>query len=174
MAKPVDVFLLLPEIAGIGQHRLQGYCDQWLTRPIANQFGCTDLIVGSDLLLTVNISDRTVPMDVGRVFLPLDELAAYIIDEEFSDATKRRELQAELRVARRRLNEVGSDYRASAGRSGHLWLKCKNPGCDVWLETAQRAVEGQTITCPAVSITCPACNYQDSYDGNDLVLRLDN
>jgi hypothetical protein len=70
------------------------------------------------------------------------------------------------------LTESGVEYKGSIGRTGQLWLKCKNPMCDASLETTQRAVEGQTITCPPFSVTCPVCNHTDTYDGSDLKVRL--
>jgi hypothetical protein len=173
MAKSIDVFLLVPEIAAIGQERLQRSCDEWRERPLAKQLGCADSIVGADRMLTVNI-DLAVAQKVqsDQVFLPLNELLGYVIDRHFPDLNKRRELHGEVRRIRKLLAESGVEYQGMAGRSGQLWLKCKKPSCDVWMETAQRAIEGQTITCPPVSVTCPACGHTDYYDGSNLVLRL--
>jgi hypothetical protein len=175
MALDVNILLLLPDIANIGREKLQAYCDEWLQRPVAREFGCADLIIGSDLRLTVNLDgERAEFVDSDRVFLPLDELLGYIIDAHFTDADKRRELHTEVRNLRTRLAEAGGEYKVSIGRSGQLWLKCKNPVCDVSLETSQRAIEGHTIICPPFSVTCPVCGHTDTYSGGDLkVMRTD-
>jgi hypothetical protein len=152
---------------------LQVYCDEWLQRPIALEFGITHLIVGCDLLLTIVVDrNRAEFFDSDHVFLPMDELLGYIIDAHFTDAHKRRELHAELRDTRNRLAESGGEYKVSMGRVGLLWLKCKNPACDGSLETAQRAIAGQTITCPPFRVTCPVCGHTDTYDGSDLKVVL--
>jgi hypothetical protein len=175
MSLDVNILLLLPEIATIGREKLQRYCDEWLLRPVAREFGCADLIVGSDLLLTVNLdTERAEFIDSDHVFLPLDELLGYIIDAHFTDTDKRRELHAEVRDLRKRLAEAGGQYKVSCGRSGQLWLKCKNPACAVSLETSQRAIQGQTIICPPVSLTCPACGHTDTYSGSDLKVRRED
>jgi hypothetical protein len=44
-AEPVDISLLLPDVATIGQTKLQCYCDEWLQRPIAREFGIVQLNV---------------------------------------------------------------------------------------------------------------------------------
>jgi hypothetical protein len=154
MPSDVDILCLLPDVATIGRAKLQGYCDEWLRRPIAREFGCSDLIVGSDLLLTIVAdSERAEFTDSDQVFLPMDELLGYIIDQHFTDADKRLGLHAEVREIRKRLAESCGEYKLTMGRVGLLWLKCKNPACDVSLETSQRAVEGHTITCPPFSVT---------------------
>jgi hypothetical protein len=173
MSRDVDILCLLPDVATIGRKKLQAYCDEWLRRPVACEFGCSDLIVGSDLLLTI-VVDRKRAEFLGsdHVFLPMDELLGYIIDAHFTDANKRRELHAAERDIRMRLAESGGDYKVSMGRVGLLWLKCKNPACDVSLETTQRAIKGQTINCPPFSVTCPVCGHTDTYDSSDLKVML--
>src|SRR4051794_19941768 len=106
MANAIDIFLLLPDIAAIGQTQLQTYCDQWLQRPIAWEFGITHLIVGADLLLTANVDAEQVTTVGESIFIPIDELAGYVIDRHF-DGEKCRELHNELRNLRSRWNEVG-------------------------------------------------------------------
>ena len=56
MSGNIDILLRLPDVAAIGRAKLQDYCNEWLERPIARQFGITHLIVGSDLMLTVNLN----------------------------------------------------------------------------------------------------------------------
>ena len=136
------------------------------------EFGISHLIVGSDLLLTVNLDADRVEFVDNRAFIPICELLGYIIDEHFDDAAKRQELHAKARDIRQRWADVGYQYEAMAGRMGQLWLKCKNPTCDVSIETVQQAVEGQRIHCPPCQVTCPACGHVDWYDGNDLHLRF--
>jgi hypothetical protein len=172
MSGNVDILLRLPEVATIGRPKLQDYCDSWLQRPIAREFGISQLIVGSDLMLTVNLDVQRVEFVDNRAFIPICELLDYIIGQHFQEPAKRRELHAQARDIRQRWGEVGYQYEAMAGRVGRLWLKCKNPGCDVSMETVQQAVEGQTIHCPPSQVTCPVCGHTDWYDGHDLHLSL--
>ena len=172
MSGNIDILLRLPEVASAGRQQLQTYCDHWLTRPIAVSHGISKLIVGSDLMLTVNLDKQTADVVGGRTFIPICELLDYIIEQHFQSPEERRELHAQARDIRKRWGEVGYQYEAMAGRVGRLWLKCKNPACDVSMESAQEAVEGQRIHCPASQVTCPVCGHIDLYDGSDLHLRL--
>ena len=148
MSGNIDILLRLPDVATIGRAKLQDYCDEWLERPIAREYGISHLIVGSNLLLTVNLDAGNLDFVGDRAFIPICELLDYIIDQHFPDPAKRRELHAESRDFRKRWGEVGYQYEAMAGRVGNLWLKCKNPNCDASLESSQEAVEGQAINCP--------------------------
>ena len=172
MSGNIDILLRLPDVATIGRAKLQDYCDQWLERPIAQEFGISHVIVGSDLLLTVNLDAGRVEFVGNRAFIPICELLDYIIDEHFHDTAKRRDLLAASRDFRKRWGEVGYQYEAMAGRVGNLWLKCKNPKCDVSFETHQQAVEGQVISCPPCNLACPVCGHADTYDGSDLKVML--
>lgn len=171
MSGNIDILLWLPDVAAIGQGRLQDYCKQWLERPIAREYGITHLIVGSDLLLTVNLGGGSVVVS-DRPFIPIRELLDYIIEQHFHEPAKRRELHAIARNISQRWGEVGYQYIGMAGRVGLLWLKCKNPACNMQLETVQQAVEGQRIHCPPCRMTCPICGHVDLYDGSDLYLRF--
>jgi len=167
----VDILLRLPDVAAIGRTKLQDYCNEWLQRPIARDYGITNLIVGSDLLLTINVY-RSEQLVDNRAFIPIGDLLDYIIDQQFDDPAKRRELHNESLAIRQRWDEVGYQYIMMNKRVGNLWLKCKNPACDFSLETTQQAVEGQVIHCPPCQITCPMCGHTDWYDGSNLHLRL--
>jgi hypothetical protein len=172
MSGNIDILLRLPDVATIGRTKLQDFCNLWVERPIAREFGISHLIVGSDLLLTVNLDLGSVEFVDNRTFIPICELLDYIIDQHFHEPAKRRELHAEARSIRQRWGEVGYQYEAMGGRVGNLWLKCKNRNCDAAMETAQQAVEGQVIHCPPCQVTCPVCGHTDWYDGGDLHLRL--
>src|SRR5262245_88397 len=126
MSGNIDVLKRLPEVAAIGRATLQGYCDEWLKRPISREYGISHLIVGGDLLLTVNLAAGKVEWTGNRAFIPIRELLDYIIDQHFQNAAKRRELHALAYDFRKRWGEVGYQYEAMAGRVGNLWLKCKN------------------------------------------------
>jgi hypothetical protein len=170
MSGNIDIFSRLPDVANIGRTQLQAYCDEWLKRPIAQQFGISHLIVGSNLLLTLNLDPDRVEFTDNRTFVPICELLDYVIDQHFHDPDKRRALHTDARTIRQKWGEVGYRYEAMAGRVCRLWLKCKNPDCDASMETSQEAVEGQIIHCPPCEATCPACGHTDHYDGNDLKL----
>jgi hypothetical protein len=172
MPAPIDILRLLPELASIGRAQLQTYCNEWLQRPIAREFGITHLIVGGDILLTVNIDDKRARFVEGHAFVPLDELVGYIIDQHFTEPAKRQELHGRLLALRKHWNETGKEYQVMAGRVGYLWLKCKNPNCDLLRESGQQAVEGQRVHCPRSRLTCPECGHTDTYDGSDLFLRF--
>jgi hypothetical protein len=172
MSGNIDILRRLPDVAAVGRARLQDYCDQWLQRPIAREFGISHLIVGDNLLLTLNLDAERADIDAGRAFIPICELLDYIIDQHFPNAAKQKELHAQARDIRKRWAEVGYQYEAMAGRVGNLWLKCKNSACDASFETRQQAVEGQVIHCPPCSVMCPVCGHTDLYDGSDLHLRL--
>ena len=79
MSGNIDILLRLPEVATIGRAKMQAYCTQWLKRPIAREFGISHLIVGSNLLLTVNLDPRRVEFVGNRAFVPVCELLDYII-----------------------------------------------------------------------------------------------
>ena len=168
----VDILLRLPDVAAIGRTKLQDYCNEWLQRPIAREYGITHLILGSNLLLTVNVDSSRLEFVDNRAWVPIFELLDYIIDQHFNDLGKRRELHAAARDIRQQWADVGYQYMATAKRVGYLWLTCKNPACDFSLETTQQAVEGQVVHCPPCQITCPMCGHTDVYDGSDLHVRL--
>src|SRR5947207_122483 len=116
MSGNIDILLRLPDVAAIGRAKLQDYCNDWLERPIARQFGITHLIVGSDLMLTVNVDLDKVEFIDNRAFIPIWELLGYIIDEHFQDPAKRRELHAEARTIWKQWGQVGSRYEVMGGR----------------------------------------------------------
>jgi hypothetical protein len=122
MSRDVDILCLLPDVATIGRASLQVYCNEWLQRPIAREFGITHLIVGANLMLAVKINSARATAAGDWGFIPIDELAGYIIDRHFSDEGKRHELHAQLREIRNRWGEVGYQYEVMAGRVGRLWL----------------------------------------------------
>src|SRR6266480_3786836 len=97
MSGNIDILLRLPDVASIGREQLQDYCNEWLERPIAYEFGISHLIVGSDLLLTVNLRLASVEFMDNRAFIPICELLDYIIDQHFREPAKRHELHAEAR-----------------------------------------------------------------------------
>lgn len=163
-----------PDVATIGQAKLQVYCDQWLQRPLARGYGIAQLSVDCELLLTVNVNPSHAAFVDNRVFFPVDELLGYIIDEQFQDADKRRQLHDQVRDLRQRWDELGREYEVTVGRVGNLYLTCKNPGCGALLETTLQAAEGQVIKGPPCDVTCPVCGHTDTYSGNDLNLRLTN
>src|SRR5262245_13176494 len=100
MSGNIDIFLRLPDVAAIGRTKLQDYCNQWLPRPIARKFGISHLIVGSDLMLTVNLDLQRIEFVDDRAFIPIWELLDYIIDEHFENPTKRHELHTAARDIR--------------------------------------------------------------------------
>jgi len=168
----IDIFLRLPDVADIGRKQLQDYCDEWLKRPISRQFGISHLIVGSDLMLAVNVDLRVVELDDNRAFIPTWQLLDYVIDMHFEDPVKRRLLHTQARDIRKRWNQIRHEDEAMAGRVGNLWLKCKNPRCDASMETNQQAIEGQVVHCPRCQVTCPLCGHTDWYEGSDLHIKL--
>src|SRR4051795_8396041 len=97
MSGNIEILLRLPDVAAIGRSKLQDYCSEWLKRPIARQFGITHLIVGSDLMLTVNLDLQRVESVDSRAFIPICELVDYMIDGHFNDPAKRRELHGQAR-----------------------------------------------------------------------------
>jgi hypothetical protein len=172
MSGNIDILRRLPDVAAIGRVKLQDYCDQWLQRPIAHEYAISHLIVGSDLMLTVNLDRARAQIVSDRTYVPICELLDYIIDAHFAEPVKRRELHSEARDIKERWGEIGYEYQAMSASVGNLWLKCKNPSCDASMETAQQAVAGQRIHCPPCQVTCPVCGHVDLYDGNDLHVRI--
>jgi hypothetical protein len=170
MSGNIDILKRLPDVAALGRMKLQDYCNEWLQRPIARKFGISHLIVGADLMLTVNLDLQRANVAGTRTFIPICELLDYVIDRHFQEPAKRQELHAAARDIRQRWGEVGYQYEAMAGRVGNLCLTCKNPACGVSIETAQQAVEGQRVHMSLKQATCPACGHTATYDGNDLKL----
>jgi hypothetical protein len=168
VAQGNDILHLFPELAAIGRQQLQAYCDEWLLRPMARQYGVSLIAVSDDLLLCVNL-DRDHVEHVGdRMFIPIDQLLAYIVERHFTDPAKRRQLYQCIRDARLNSERFGRDYEATVGRSGRLYLTCKT--CHAELETSHEGVEGWAVTCPPAELTCPACGAVGTYDGDDLHL----
>ena len=97
MSGNIDIFLRLPVVSAIGRAKLQRFCDECLRRPIAREFAISHLIVGADLMLTVNLDVERAEFDNKRAYVPIEELLEYIIDAHFQDATKRRELHVKAR-----------------------------------------------------------------------------
>jgi hypothetical protein len=148
------------------------YCNEWLQRPIACQFGFTQLVVGPDMMLGVAM-DASGAKEGELAYIPIDELVAYLIDEHFTDAAKRRDLYAQLRDIRKRWRELGKQYRVSVRRIGALRIKCKHPGCANYFQTDQQAQEGQVIDWDGAWVTCEKCGCEYHYDGRDMELKLD-
>jgi hypothetical protein len=71
-----DILQLMPEIAAIGYERLQVYCDEWLKRPIAKQFGVVQLVLTQDLVLQVLLDENHTQMVDGHAYVPQLGLAA--------------------------------------------------------------------------------------------------
>jgi hypothetical protein len=172
MCDPIDILTLIPDVAAIGQMKLQGYCDEWLKRPIAREYGFVQLNVTRDLVLEALVEECRVKFVGDRALLPFDELLGYIIDQHFRDADQRRQLHAQLRECRKQLIGLGQEYELTAGNVGRYYLKCKNPNCDVFIETSHQGIEGIAVTCPPCEVTCPACGHSAMYDGNDFTLLM--
>src|SRR5437879_694706 len=138
MGNAVDILSLLPELAAIGRTQLQLYCNDWLRRPVAQEFGVSFLAVQPDLTLAVNIDpNRSQIVGEDLAFIPIDELVGYIIDQHFQNPANRNELHSELRKIRTLLRKR---YEATKGRIGALYLVCKN--CSAVFESDQQAAEG--------------------------------
>jgi hypothetical protein len=168
---PSDILLILPDIAAIGQGKMQGYCNEWLQRPISRQYGIVQVNVATDLTIQVLLDEHSAKLIGGRAFVPVDELLGYIIDQHFGQAEKRHQLHAKLRDAK---NRVGSDHRGQdvvVGKLGTYYLQCKNPACNALMETPHKGTAGILVTCPPTQLTCPVCGYTDLYDGSNLMLR---
>ena len=108
MSGNVDILLRLLEVATIGRTKLQDYYDQWLKRPIAREFGISHLIVGSDLILTVNLDAGRVEFIGERTFTPICELLDYVIEQHFQDGDQRRALHAQARDIRKRWGRLAT------------------------------------------------------------------
>lgn len=172
MAANIDILHLFPELTAIGLPGLQTYCDEWLRRPIALEFGIAQLVVDERLMLAINLHSERADFIDDKVVIPIDEPLGYIVDRHFVDADERRRLHASIRETRQRWEELNRDYETTIGRAGTLYLVCKS--CRAALETEHRDIEGQTVECPPCNVTCPACGQSNVYDGSDLQLRLDS
>ncbi len=170
MAAGNDILQLMPDIAAIGFEQLQAYCDEWIKRPIAQQFGVVQLMLTPELVLQVLLDKDHTEMIGQNAFVPIDELVGFIIDQHFTEPSKRRELHAQWRGVREEFGTTGRHYEALAGRIGTLYIKCRNPHCDVLMETTHKATEGTNIICPPTQVTCTECGHTDLYDGSDFRL----
>jgi hypothetical protein len=173
LSAAIDILHLFPELTAIGEKDLQVYCDEWLSRPMAREFGIAQIVVDERLLLTVNLDAERVGFVGDNVFIPIDELLGYMIDRHFQESDKRRRLHASVRETRERWSELHRDYEATIGRSGMLYLVCKNADCRATLTTSHRGFEGQVVECPPCDVTCPVCAATHVYEGSDLQLKLD-
>lgn len=162
----VDILHLFPELAAIGRQQLQAYCDEWLRRPMAREYGVTLVSVSDDLLLSINLDPTHVEQVGERVFMPIDQLLGYIVERHFGDPAERRRLYESIRDARLHWENCGRDYGASIARRGKLYLTCTS--CQAELESSHEGVEGWTVTCPPTELTCPVCGATGTYNGSDL------
>jgi hypothetical protein len=169
----IDLLQHFPEIVAIGQSELQTYCDQWLRRPIARQFGLVQIIVDDQGRMQVMLNQDGAELHGDHAFIPLDELLGYIVDQHFTDASERQRLHACIRVARQPRDELGKDYTVIVGRVGTLYLVCKDPCCGNQMMTDKKATEGQRINCPTFDIECLKCGQIHSYEGSDFKLTFD-
>lgn len=68
-----DILQHMPEIAAIGYEQLQAYCNQWLKRPIAKQFGVVQLVLTRELVLQLLLDEDHTEMVGNNAFVPIDE-----------------------------------------------------------------------------------------------------
>jgi hypothetical protein len=172
MASRIDILRLFPELAVIGPIQLQTYCHEWLRRPIAREFGFTQLLIDNQLLIYAAIDPTRAGFIGEKAYLPIDELLGYIIDRHFTDHDERRRLHAAVRDTRNRRRDYGPDYGVNIGRLGTLCLTCKNPTCHAIMETDQIACELDRITYGPINIECLTCGQTHPYDGRDFHLKI--
>ena len=173
MAIYIDLLQQFPDIAAIGQTELQAYCNQWIQRPIARQFGLSQIIVDDQRRMQIMLDKAGAEIHGDHAYLPLDELLRYIVDHHFTDASDRRRLLASIREARRPGNERGKDYAITVGRVGTLYLVCKNPNCAAQMMSDTRAAEGQRINIPTLNVECLTCGQVHTYEGSDFKLAFE-
>lgn len=172
MAIYINLLRQFPELADIGHSELQVYCNQWIQRPIARQFGLTQIIVDHQRRMQVMLDKAGAEIHGDHAFLPLDELLSYIVDHHFTDASERRRLHASIREARWPGNEHGKDYAITVGKVGTLYLICKNPNCAAQMMSDTNAAEGQRINIPTLNVECLTCGQIHSYEGSDFKLAF--
>jgi hypothetical protein len=107
MSAGIDILQLMPEISAIGYEQLQNYCNKWLQRPIAKQFGVVQLMLTRELVLQVLLDENHTQMVDGHAYVPIDELVGYIIDQHFTEPSKRQELHAQWRGVREEFSKAG-------------------------------------------------------------------
>lgn len=168
---PLNIFQSIPEVAALEQTQLQAYCDQWVQRPIAQKLGIAYFVVDSQRMLQVVLDADHAALIGSDVYIPFDELVGFIIDCHFADADERRLLHAQLREVRSHWPDNNHGVEVMVGRVGTLYLVCKNPACDIWMETSHKGVEGGIVECPPCEVSCPVCGHVDVYDGTDLRLN---
>jgi hypothetical protein len=120
MSGNIDILLRLPDVVTIGRSQLQDYCNEWLARPIACEHGISHLIVGSDLMLTVNLDADRVEFVDNRFYIPICELLDYIIDQQFHEPAKRVRTWSPTRfvdaeIVRRRTMLIDGDAKRVTG-----------------------------------------------------------
>lgn len=157
MAFAVDILHLFPELAAIAHAELQRYCRESLQRPVECSRGVTEIIVDDQRNLLITLNDVLAGARGAHIFIPIDELLGYIVEQHFADADDQFRLLATIRDVRHHWEETGRDYEATVGRIGTLYLVCKTPACAAQLVTDQVAAEGQPINCPTFDIMCLKC-----------------
>jgi RNase P subunit RPR2 len=169
----VDILQLFPDLAAIGPKELQVYCDQWLKRPIARECGLAQIIIDDQRNMQVTLDKAAAEIHGDLARLPLDELLGYIVDRNFADANERWRLHASIREARQRLDEIGKRYEVTIGKTGTLYLVCKNPNCAAQMMSDKKATEGQRINSPTFDIMCLKCGQTHAYEGSDFKLAFE-
>lgn len=172
MSASVDILHLFPDIATIGKSELQGYCDDWVQRPIARDCGVAQIIVDDRRRMQVLFDRSGAALTGDQAFFPIDELLGFIVDRHFATPDVRRRLHTTIRDARERLGEQVRDYVAAIGRVGTLYLICKNPGCNAQMMSDRQAAEGQRINIPTFNVECLTCGQTHVYEGSDFKLAF--
>ena len=173
MAIYIDLLQQFPDIAAIGQTELQAYCNQWIQRPIARQFGLSQIIVDDQRRMQIMLDKAGAEIHGEHAFIPLDELLSYIVDHHFNDACERKRLLAGIREVRRPGNERGKVEAVTVGRVGTLYLVCKNPNCAAQMMSDTKAAEGQRINIPTLNVECLTCGQVHTYEGSDFKLAFE-
>jgi hypothetical protein len=174
MATPLNILSLYPELTAIGREQMQLYCDEWVQRPIAKQFGIAQVVADDSLRLYISVVSIARFLDGHQIVLPIDELVDFVIDRHDFEPGARQALHKRVRETRDTWPELNPQYDVATSRIGRLHLTCKNPACGVLIETSHFAAEDDQINCPPCDLTCPACNQSHVYDGSDLKLNLDD
>jgi hypothetical protein len=166
----LEVFEAFPEIAELGESRINELCQAFLQTPVAKEFAVSALRAfenNGSLLMTFSVDLPHAIRDGENYFFPIDQLLRYIADQGV-DPEKRSRLKDRISNIRKHYPNVFRRFKINPGPKLPLFLSCKNALCGCVMMTQFRAYRSERGQWGPSSVECPRCHSLYEYDQNDL------
>jgi hypothetical protein len=102
LSMPIDFFAHHPEMRELGRGRLQGICNEWVTRPVARETCVTEIKMNEEFVLGFKAEIGSSPKKDEVYHFPADELLRFVAEGGFKSGAKDT-LLAKIASNRRRL-----------------------------------------------------------------------